>query len=372
MAEIWNSDISLGKKEGRVGVPFSGSQRRSQWRTRPLHLPERQRGSASWLGSATVPRPLLMQGVLNCFDKPPLTLLTPLPKLPFLFLVSCFGDHGSPLSAFAGYEAWRDSSLVENCFASVRICFRYPAWTTLSSRKVSCDGSRVPASAIIDRSGPLAQRVDASLRAVGWKHRSQRSSPRRIPSQDGWIIRQWWKSLSALPLYWVDSRVFASLATSCLRRSRSLPFTRVGKEACPAPTRLCGVICVPASDTLRASLCTNTAQRSRRRPGRFARGIPNLSCIALWMCILFCTQFRTNPLTVRRSARAAARILSASSTEQRIKRAVRSGFGIFIWYQALSPISRNWSASYLGSLFWSMGKTECKEPSLKLNITCLC
>jgi len=58
----------------------------------------------------------------------------------------------------------RERSLVENCFASARISSRYFASTTLSySRNVSWVGSRFPASAIMDRSGPLAQRVDASL-----------------------------------------------------------------------------------------------------------------------------------------------------------------------------------------------------------------
>src|SRR5579864_2315568 len=58
----------------------------------------------------------------------------------------------------------RESSLLENCFASVRIWSRYLGSTTLSySREVSTAGSRTPASANIDRSTPLAQRVDASL-----------------------------------------------------------------------------------------------------------------------------------------------------------------------------------------------------------------
>src|SRR5439155_14427633 len=59
---------------------------------------------------------------------------------------------------------WRERRLVENSFASARICSRYFASTTLSSsRKVSSVGSRTPASVIIERSGPPAQRVDASL-----------------------------------------------------------------------------------------------------------------------------------------------------------------------------------------------------------------
>src|SRR5450755_1506249 len=58
----------------------------------------------------------------------------------------------------------RERSFVENCFASARISSRYFASTTLSySRNVSWVGSRAPASAIMDRSGPLPQRVDASL-----------------------------------------------------------------------------------------------------------------------------------------------------------------------------------------------------------------
>jgi len=58
----------------------------------------------------------------------------------------------------------RERSLVEKCFASTRISSRYFASTTLEySREVSCFGSRAPASAIMDRSGPLLQRGDASL-----------------------------------------------------------------------------------------------------------------------------------------------------------------------------------------------------------------
>src|ERR1700692_1463494 len=44
----------------------------------------------------------------------------------------------------------RERSLVENCFASVRICSRYFGSTTLSySRQVSSAGSNAPASAIM-------------------------------------------------------------------------------------------------------------------------------------------------------------------------------------------------------------------------------
>ena len=58
----------------------------------------------------------------------------------------------------------RDRSLVENCFVSARICSKYFGSTTLSySRKVSSTVSMAPASAIIDKSRPVAQRVDASL-----------------------------------------------------------------------------------------------------------------------------------------------------------------------------------------------------------------
>src|SRR5437763_16766438 len=59
---------------------------------------------------------------------------------------------------------WRERRLVENSFASARICSRYFASTTLSySRKVSSVGSTIPASAIMERSRPPAHRVDASL-----------------------------------------------------------------------------------------------------------------------------------------------------------------------------------------------------------------
>ncbi len=58
----------------------------------------------------------------------------------------------------------RERSFVENCWTPARISSRYFGSTTLSySRKVSFTGSRTPASDIIDKSGPLAQRVDASL-----------------------------------------------------------------------------------------------------------------------------------------------------------------------------------------------------------------
>ena len=58
----------------------------------------------------------------------------------------------------------RERSLVENCFASARISSKYFASTTLwYSRNVSSAGSRAPALAIMDKSGPLAQRFDASL-----------------------------------------------------------------------------------------------------------------------------------------------------------------------------------------------------------------
>src|SRR4051794_10733626 len=59
---------------------------------------------------------------------------------------------------------WRERSLVENSLASARTSSRYFGSTTLAySRKVLSSGSWAPASAIMDRSGPLAQRVDASL-----------------------------------------------------------------------------------------------------------------------------------------------------------------------------------------------------------------
>src|SRR5215831_14714968 len=58
----------------------------------------------------------------------------------------------------------RERRLVENCFAFARISSRNLASTTLSyPGNVSCLGSRAPASAIMDRSGPLPQRVEASL-----------------------------------------------------------------------------------------------------------------------------------------------------------------------------------------------------------------
>lgn len=58
----------------------------------------------------------------------------------------------------------RERSLVENCFACVRIWSRYFGSTTLSySRQVSSAGSSASASGIIDRSSPPAQRVDASF-----------------------------------------------------------------------------------------------------------------------------------------------------------------------------------------------------------------
>ena len=58
----------------------------------------------------------------------------------------------------------RERSLVENCLACTRMSSRYFASTTLSySRNVSSNGFRASASAIIERSGPLAQRVDDSL-----------------------------------------------------------------------------------------------------------------------------------------------------------------------------------------------------------------
>ena len=56
--------------------------------------------------------------------------------------------------------ALRERSFVENCWAPARISSRYFGSTTLSySRKVSFTGSRTPASDIIDKSGPLVQRV---------------------------------------------------------------------------------------------------------------------------------------------------------------------------------------------------------------------
>src|SRR5579864_9667616 len=68
------------------------------------------------------------------------------------------------LIAHSATLALRERSLVENCLAPARISSRYFGSTTLSySRNVSFVGSRTPASVIMDRSGPLAQRVDASL-----------------------------------------------------------------------------------------------------------------------------------------------------------------------------------------------------------------
>src|SRR5512133_535145 len=72
------------------------------------------------------------------------------PFLKFLIAHSASPDWGETLS--------------ENSLAFTRIWSRYLGSTTLSySRKVSSVGSSAPASVITERSGPLAQRVDASL-----------------------------------------------------------------------------------------------------------------------------------------------------------------------------------------------------------------
>ena len=79
--------------------------------------------------------------------------MLPFPFLKFLIVHSASLDR-------------RARRFVENSFASARIWSRYFGSTTLSySREVSSAGSRSPASANIDRSTPLAQRVDASLGA---------------------------------------------------------------------------------------------------------------------------------------------------------------------------------------------------------------
>src|SRR5271165_3661484 len=60
------------------------------------------------------------------------------------------------LTAHSASLARRERSLVANCFASALTSSRYFGSTTLSySRKVSSRGSRVPASASMDRSAPL-------------------------------------------------------------------------------------------------------------------------------------------------------------------------------------------------------------------------
>jgi len=54
--------------------------------------------------------------------------------------------------------------LGRNCLAPARISSRYFGSTTLSySQKILSAASRTPDSDIIDKSGPLAQRVDGSL-----------------------------------------------------------------------------------------------------------------------------------------------------------------------------------------------------------------
>src|SRR6266700_91246 len=68
------------------------------------------------------------------------------------------------LMAHSASPDLRDRRFVENSFAAARISCRYFRSTTLSySRQVSSVGSRTPASAIIEKSGPPVQRVDASL-----------------------------------------------------------------------------------------------------------------------------------------------------------------------------------------------------------------
>src|SRR6185369_2818351 len=68
------------------------------------------------------------------------------------------------LIAHSASPDWRERRLAENSLAFIRIWSRYLGSTTLScSPKVSSVGSSAPASVIIERSGPLAQRVDASL-----------------------------------------------------------------------------------------------------------------------------------------------------------------------------------------------------------------
>src|SRR6476661_235378 len=68
------------------------------------------------------------------------------------------------LIAHSATRDLRERNLVENCLAPVRVSSRYFGSTNLSySRNVSFVGSRTPASDIMNMSGPLAQRVDASL-----------------------------------------------------------------------------------------------------------------------------------------------------------------------------------------------------------------
>src|SRR5204863_2613016 len=68
------------------------------------------------------------------------------------------------LMAHSARPDLRERRFVGNSFACARISSRYFRSTTRSySRQVSSVGSRTPASAIIEKSAPPVQRVDASL-----------------------------------------------------------------------------------------------------------------------------------------------------------------------------------------------------------------